>query len=224
MSDTLVYDSCEDPQTSFGEPKVEDCLQLVVSEPEPPEFYDALQLAAEPGQPEEFNVALQLVAEPEQPEEYNVALQMIEEMDDMTSARTVSKKAEKRAAKEEQRAAAEPEGKGKAKGKAKAKAKGKANAKGKAKAKGKGKGTGRSNALVPSPAEPAATSQKTMKRCLAASKVEDEPSRKTFRVRLQNGTSKGFPYSGPESRAKALQAAETYMYANSTAWNHYVLM
>ena len=115
--DTLVYDSCEEPQTSFGEPKVEDSFGE-------PKVEDCLQLA---------------VARPEPPEESNVALQLLAEMEDMTSARTVSKKAEKRAAKEEQRAAAEPEagGKAKAKTKAKAKGEGKAKTKGKAKAKGK---------------------------------------------------------------------------------------
>ena len=76
-------------------------------------------------------------------------------------------------------------------------------------------------AAAPSPAEPATVSRPPKKRCIAASKIEDEPSRKQFRVRLQNGSSKGFPY-GSTSRTKALQDAKIFMYENSSDWKEYV--
>ena len=70
---------------------------------------------------------------------------------------------------------------------------------------------------APPPAEPAAGPEPPKKRCRAASKIEDSATRSHFRVRLQNGTSKGFHYTA-ETRPQALREAESYMREHSSDW------
>ena len=107
-ADALAIESFGEPKASFGEPKanfgesqasfvepkVDDCLQLVVAEPD-------LQI---------------VVAEPDKQEDFNVAMQLLAEMDEMTSARASRKRAAKAATKAAGKANAKGKGKGKRQG------------------------------------------------------------------------------------------------------------